>query len=64
MSFPLRDDPVPLRADPLALKMMHRRSFNRACAAMAMTATRGRTSTDRQAQEVLRFCERTYRAGG
>jgi hypothetical protein len=34
--------------------MMHRRSFNRAVASMAMTATRGRTSTDRQPQEILR----------
>jgi hypothetical protein len=54
MVFPLRDDPVPLRADPLAVKMMQRRSFNRAVASMAMTATRGRTSTDRQPDEVLR----------
>jgi hypothetical protein len=51
---PLRDDPVPLRADPLALKMLQRRSFNRAVASMAMTVTRGRTSTGRQPEEILR----------
>jgi hypothetical protein len=45
---------VPLRADPLALKMMQRRSFNRAVASMAMTVTRGMTSADRQPQEILR----------
>src|SRR5262245_36068860 len=44
---------VPLRPDPTALAAMHRRSFTRAAAAMAMTATRGRTSADRQPQEIL-----------
>jgi hypothetical protein len=45
---------IPLRPDPLALKMMQRRSFSRACAAMAMTATRGSTSSGREPWEVLR----------
>src|SRR6516162_4648626 len=45
---------IPLRPDPTALARMQRRSFNRAVASMAMTATRGRTSADRQPQEILR----------
>jgi hypothetical protein len=45
---------IPLRADPTALAKMERRSFHRAAAAMAMTVTRGGTSTGRQPEEVLR----------
>src|SRR5262245_51249732 len=44
---------VPLRADPLALRNMQRRSFNRAVASMAMTVTRGMTSADREPWEIL-----------
>jgi hypothetical protein len=45
---------VPLRPDPLALRAMERRSFNRAVAALAMTTTRGRTRQGPPADEVLR----------
>jgi hypothetical protein len=45
---------IPLRPDPLAWREMQRRSFTRACAAMAMTTTRGRTSQGPRAGEVLR----------
>ena len=45
---------VPLRADPLAMARMERRSFHRACAALAMTTSRGRTSQGPRAEEVLR----------
>jgi hypothetical protein len=45
---------IPLRPDPLALKMMVRRSFNRAVAAMAMATRRGSTSAGRQPEEILR----------
>src|SRR5262249_20094005 len=44
---------VPLRLDPLALRQMQHRSFCRATAAMAMTATRGMTSADREPWEIL-----------
>src|SRR5262245_20406862 len=44
---------VPLRADPLALRNMQRRSFNRAVASMAMTVTRGQTSAGREPWEIL-----------
>jgi hypothetical protein len=45
---------IPLRPDPTALRTMQRRSFNRAVAAMAMTARRGTTSSGTQPEEVLR----------
>jgi hypothetical protein len=44
---------VPLRPDPLALRNMQRRSFNRAVASMAMTVTRGMTSADREPWEII-----------
>jgi hypothetical protein len=55
---------IPLRPDPLALKMMERRSFTRACTALAMTATRGTTSADRQPEEILRSNWRDDDAAG
>jgi hypothetical protein len=45
---------IPLRPDVGALAAMQRRSFNRAVAALAMTTSRGRTSTGPRAEEVLR----------
>jgi hypothetical protein len=45
---------IPLRPDPLALRAMERRSFNRAVTALAMTTTRGRTRQGPPADEVLR----------
>lgn len=45
---------IPLRPDPLALRTMERRSFNRAVAALAMTTSRGRTRQGPPADEVLR----------
>jgi hypothetical protein len=45
---------IPLKPDPLALRTMERRSFNRAVAAMAMTTRRGTTSSGRQPEEILR----------
>src|SRR5262245_27561088 len=44
---------IPLRPDPLALCVMQHRSFTRAVASMAMTATRGSTSADREPWEIL-----------
>jgi hypothetical protein len=45
---------IPLRPDPLAWRTMQRRSFNRAVAAMAMTARRGTTSSGMRPEDVLR----------
>jgi hypothetical protein len=45
---------VPLRPDPATMRMVERRSFIRACTAMAVTTTRGRTSQGPRADEVLR----------
>jgi hypothetical protein len=45
---------IPLRPDPTALAAKSRRSFNRAVAAMAMSARRGTTSSGTRPEEVLR----------
>jgi len=45
---------IPLRPDPLAMAAMERRSFHRACAALAMTTSRARTSQGPRADDVLR----------
>jgi hypothetical protein len=45
---------IPLRPDPRALAAMQRRSFHRAVAAMAMSTSRGRTSTGQRPGEILK----------
>src|SRR5262249_6681972 len=47
------DRPIPLRPDPFAWREKERRSFTRACAALAMT-TKGSTGHHAPAAEVLR----------